>query len=73
MDVNSPQSTSVWRGTRQGTTAIVSGIDPFLWATITFADATDSAQAVRFDMGRDCVDVHGKQGVLNMPFGCAPA
>ena len=65
ISIDDPSSLGVWTGTRDGTIAIVSATDKFLWATITFSGEAPSAPPVHFEMAVDCLAVDGTQGELD--------
>jgi len=64
--IDDPKSEAVWTGTRDGSAAIVSSTDQFLWGTVTFDGDGPSAAVTVFTVASGCVDVYGNQGFHDM-------
>lgn len=60
--IDDSQGEEVWTGTRDGSTAVVSGSNPFFWGTVTFDGDGPAAAATVFTVASGCVDVNGNQG-----------
>ena len=64
--ISDTQSETVWTGTRDGTSAVVSGTDRFLWGTVTFDGVGPAAAVTVFTVASGCVDMYGNQGFHDM-------